>query len=223
MRAANCEVLRYPDVSGSIKTNNYTEMKKIILFALVSLSGLSLSAQFKGRMNFNSMGETRSFAVHSADAGYRYDFDEDGQRGAVIVRNGSGEVIILMPQQKMAMKSPADSPMSQSNDPLKSLEYYQKSGVMKEEGQGVINGIECTKSTLYDVNDPSQKLFTLWFSDTYKFPMKMVNHIDGTENSGMEMSDVEPWIPDPQFLEIPDGYQVMEMPVMPGKSSVTIP
>ncbi len=190
-------------------------MKKIILFALVSLSGLSLSAQFKGKMNFDTMGKTRSFTVYSADFGYRYDFDEDGQKGAVIVKNGSGEVVILMPQQKMAMKSPSDSPMSLSNDPLKSLEYYQKSGVMKEEGQEIINGIECTKSTLYDVNNPSQKLFTLWFSDKYKFPMKMVNHIDGTENSGMEMSDVEPWTPDPQFFEIPGDFQVMEMPVVP--------
>lgn len=190
-------------------------MKKIILFALVSLSGLSLSAQFKGKMNFDTMGKTRSFTVYSADFGYRYDFDEDGQKGAVIVKNGSGEVVILMPQQKMAMKSPSDSPMSLSNDPLKSLEYYQKSGVMKEEGQEIINGIECTKSTLYDVNNPSQKLFTLWFSDKYKFPMKMVNHIDDTENSGMEMSDVEPWTPDPQFFEIPGDFQVMEMPVVP--------
>ncbi len=190
-------------------------MKKIILFALVSLSGLSLSAQFTGKMNFDTIGKTRSFTVYSADFGYRYDFDEDGQKGAVIVKNGSGEVVILMPQQKMAMKSPSDSPMSLSNDPLKSLEYYQKSGVMKEEGQEIINGIECTKSTLYDVNNPSQKLFTLWFSDKYKFPMKMVNHIDGTENSGMEMSDVEPWTPDPQFFEIPGDFQVMEMPVVP--------
>jgi len=26
---------------------------------------------------------------------------------------------------------------------------------------------------------------------------------------------VEPWTSDPQFFEIPAGYQVMEMPVMP--------
>lgn len=191
-------------------------MKKIILFVLASLSGLSLSAQFTGKMNFTSMGETRSFTVHSADAGYRYDFDEDGQKGAVIVKNGSGEVIILMPQQKMAMKSPSDSPMSMSNDPLKSMEYYQKSGIMKEEGKEMVNGVPCTKSTLYNAENPSQKLFTLWVSNEYKFPMKMLNHIDGTENSGMEMSGVEPWTPVSQFFEIPADYQVMEMPVMPG-------
>lgn len=190
-------------------------MKRFIILFAATLLLLPLSAQFRGRMTFNTEGDIRSFEVHSADAGYRYDFDEDGQKGAVIVKNGSGEVIILMPQQRMAMKSPANHPMSRSSDPLKSLEHYQKSGIMKEEGKEIINGIQCTKSILYDVKDSSEKLFTLWFSDKYKFPMKMVNHIDGNENSGMEMSDVEPWTPDPQFFEIPAGYQVMEMPVMP--------
>lgn len=192
-------------------------MKKIIFLITVSLVGLTLCGQFMGKMTFDTMGKTRSFTVHSADAGYRYDFDEDGQKGAVIVKNGSREVIILMPQQKMAMKSPSYSPMSMANDPLKSLEKYQKSGLMKEEGKEAVNGIACTKSTLYNAENPSQKLFTLWVSDTYRFPMKMVNHIDGQGNSGMEMSEIEPWTPDLQFFEIPAGYRVMDVPVMPGK------
>ena len=52
------------------------------------------------------MDKERIFTVYSADTGYRYEFDEDGQKGAVIVKNDSRQVIILMPQQKMAMKSP---------------------------------------------------------------------------------------------------------------------
>jgi hypothetical protein len=46
----------------------------------------------------------------------------------------------------------------------------------------------------------------------------MLNHIDGSADSGMEMRDVEPWTPDKNFFEIPAGYQVMEMPAgMPGQ------
>jgi hypothetical protein len=193
-------------------------MKKIVFFSLSILLSLPLFAQFKGKMVFNTMNKERHFTVYSCDAGYRYDFEEAGQKGAVIVKTGSAEVIILMPQQKMAMKSPAGSPMSMSSDPLKSMEYYQESGIMKNEGTESINGVKCTKSTLWNKDNPTQKMFTMWFSDKYKFPMKMLNHIDGSEDSGMEMQDVEPWTPDKNFFEIPAGYQVMEMPAgMPGQ------
>jgi hypothetical protein len=193
-------------------------MKKFVFLLLTILLSLPLFAQFKGKMVFNTMNKERHFTVYSCDAGYRYDFEEAGQKGAVIVKTGSAEVIILMPQQKMAMKSPAGSPMSMSSDPLKSMEYYQESGIMKKEGTESINGVKCTKSTLWNKDNPTQKMFTMWFSDKYKFPMKMLNHIDGSEDSGMEMQDVEPWTPDKNFFEIPAGYQVMEMPAgMPGQ------
>ena len=193
-------------------------MNKFILLSLTLLLSLPLFAQFKGKMVFKTMNKERSFIVHSSDAGYRYDFDEDGQKGAVIVNSNSKEVIMLMPQQKMAMKSPAGSPMSMSSDPLKSMEYYRDSGIMKEEGTEIINGVTCTKSVLWNNDNPSQKMFTMWFSNKYKFPMKMVNHIDGSEDSGMEMQDVEPWMPDEQLFEIPSGYNVMDMPAgMPGQ------
>jgi hypothetical protein len=193
-------------------------MKKIVLLLLSIVLTLPLLAQFKGTMVFNTMNKERHFTVYSCDAGYRYDFNEDGQKGSVIVKTGSGDLFILMPLQKMAMKSQASSPMSMSSDPLKAWEYYQESGIMKEEGSEVINGINCTKSVLYNKDNSGQKMFTLWFSDKYKFPMKMINHIDGTEDSGMEMRNVESWTPEEKFFEIPDGYQVMEMPAgMPGQ------
>ena len=193
-----------------------TIKKWMCIFSILSLSGMSSAVlgQFTGTMVFTNMGKERHFKVYQADEGYRYDFDEDGQQGAVIVKVGSAEVIMLMPRQKMAMKSPAGSPMSMGNDPLKSFEYYQEGGIMKEEGKETVNGIACTKSSLWNKDNPEQKMFTVWFSDKYKFPMKMVNHIDGQEDSGMEMRDVEPWSPDPGMFEIPAGFQVMEMPGM---------
>ncbi|MBN2634562.1 MAG: DUF4412 domain-containing protein [Bacteroidales bacterium] len=192
-------------------------MKKITTLLLLALVSISLSAQFRGKMNFNTMGKTRSFTVYSAIEGYRYEFNEDGQQGVIIVKSDSQQVIILMPQQKMAMKSSPDNPMSMMNDPLRAFEQNKTSGILKETGKETINGIPCTKSVLYNRENPSQKMFTMWYSDKYKFPMKMVNHIDGSQNSGMEMSDVEPWTPDPQSFEIPPGYQVMDVPAMPQK------
>ena len=191
-------------------------MKKIIILFAVCMLILPLSAQFKAKMVFNTMGKERAFTVYSSDAGYRYEFNEDGQEGVVIVKKGSSEVIILMPQQKMAMKSPAESPMSMGSDPLKSYEYYQKDGTLKELGKETINGVECTKSELWNITgneygQVNQKMFTMWYSEKYKFPVKMINHIDGSEGSGMELRDIEPWTPDSHSFSIPEGYQIMEM------------
>ncbi len=192
-------------------------MKKVIVLFLITMFILPLYGQFKAKMVFNSMGQERFFTVYSADTGYRYEFDEDGQKGVVIVKNDESQVIILMPQQKMAMKSPAESSMSMGSDPLKSFEYYQKSGILKDEGNETINGIECTKSVLWNKDNPTQKMFTMWYSEKYKFPIKMINHIDGSENSGMEIKDIEPWEPGTDSFSIPEGYQIMEMgAMMPG-------
>ncbi len=162
------------------------------------------------------MDKQRDFIVYSAEDNYRYEFNEDGQEGVVIARKGSQQLIILMPQQKMAMKSSAESPMSMGSDPLKAYEYYQKDGTIKEIGKETINGIECTKSELWNITGDefgkvTQKMFTIWNSDKYQFPIKMVNHIDGAEVSGMELKDIEPWTPDAHSFTIPEGYQIMEM------------
>jgi len=194
-------------------------MKKIIILFAVSLLILPLSAQFKAKMLFNSMGKDHAFIVYSSDDGYRYEFNENGQEGVVIVKKGSPETLILMPQQKMAMKGSADSPMSMSNDPVGTYEYYKKEGTIKEIGTEIINGIKCTKSELWNINGDeygqvTQKMFTIWTSDKYKFPMKMINHIDGSEGAVMELKDIEPWTPDAKSFTIPEGYQVVEMPKM---------
>lgn len=172
---------------------------------------INLFGQFKAKMVFNSMGKERAFIVYSADEGYRYEFNEDGQEGVVIVKNDSPDVFILMPQQKMAMKSPAESSMSMGNDPIKSYEYYREKGLLKEAGRDRINGIDCVKSYLYNKDNPSQKMFTMWYSEKYKFPIKILNHIDGEEGTGMELKEIEPWTPGANSFSIPECYQIMEM------------
>ncbi len=54
-------------------------------------------------------------------------------------------------------------------------------------------------------------MYTVWLSDKYKFHIKMINHIDGSEGSAMELKDIEPWTPDVDSFSIPEGYQVMDM------------
>ncbi len=191
--------------------------QQFIQFTLILLlSGLSMNsfAQFTGDMIFNADGQERQFKVYSAEAGYRYDFEEHGSKGAVIVKAGAKNVIILMPDQKMAMINPANSAMSMNSDPLQAFEKQEEEGTLKEEGEETINGILCTKSTLWSKKNPGQKLYTIWTSEEYKFPMKMIDHIEGEGGSVMEMKNVEHWSPDNSIFEIPQDYQLMDMPHM---------
>ena len=58
-------------------------------------------------------------------------------------------------------------------------------------------------------------MFTVWTSDEYNMPVKMINHIDGSsDGSVMELKEVETWAPDPGYFEVPEGYQVMDIPKM---------
>ena len=85
-------------------------------------------------------------------------------------------------------------------------------------GKETVNGIECTKFELWNKENSSQKMYTVWLSEKYEFPIKMINHIDGSEGSGMELKDIEPWTPDANSFSIPEGYQIMEMGgMMPNK------
>lgn len=186
---------------------------------MLSILVLPLSAQFSAKMFFTSMGKEHVFTVYSSDAGYRYEFNEEGQEGVIIVKLGSSEVIMLMPQQKMAMKGSSENPMSMGNDPVGSYEYFKKNGTLKEVGTETINGIDCIKSELWNENSneygqANQKMFTVWTSDKYNFPIKMINHIDGSGGLVMELKEIQPWTPNAQSFEIPEGYQVMDMPKM---------
>lgn len=189
-------------------------MKKLIVLLVTSLTVTSLSAQFTAKMHFTSMGQERVFTVYSADAGYRYEFTENDMDGAIIVKKGSPEVIILMPQQKMAMKGSADNPMSMGNDPVASYTHYQDEGIARVEGEEIVNGISCTRSGLYNKDNPDQKMYTVWTSEQYDFPIKLINHIEGSGEAMMELRDIESWIPDVKSFEIPAGFQVMEIPKM---------
>ena len=165
------------------------------------------------------MGKAHSFTVYSSDNGYRYEFNENGQEGVIIVKNGSPDIVILIPQQKIAMKGSADNPANMGNDPVNAYKHHEKNGTVKEIGSETINGIKCTKSELWNITGDEygqvkQKMFTVWTSDKYKFPIKIINHIDGSNGSVMELKDIEPWTPDANSYAIPEGYQVMDMPKM---------
>ena len=67
------------------ETSVIKNSKQLLSILIMLFLSISLYGQFKAKMVFNSMGKERAFTVYSADAGYRYEFNEDGQKGIVIV------------------------------------------------------------------------------------------------------------------------------------------
>ena len=180
----------------------------IIALLLCSFS-INVRSQFQATMNYTASGEQREYQVFSDENRYRYEFVEDGQKGAVIVLNETGDVFILLPQQKMAMKTGSADMMNRTNDPLLAYKYQEEAGgTEKTVGKEEVNGIECVKKELYNKNN--QLLYTVWYSEKYKFPMKMISHTDDGRESKMELKDVREWTPDDASFSVPEGYTVMD-------------
>jgi len=193
-------------------------MKKIILLFAISLFVHPLIAQYTATMVYTAGDQQREMKVYSNNEDYRYEFNADGRTGVVISSYKSKHIIILMPEQKMAMKSAAGSPMAMATDPIKAQEYLQSGDnvIVKEKGEETINGIKCKKTEIWEKSSNQsgsgeQKLLTVWQSGKYDLPIKTISHVKGSENSGMEIKDIQDWTPDNTFFEIPEGYQVMDM------------
>ena len=183
---------------------------------LLAVTSMSLPAQFSATMIYTLSGMQRSFKVFGDENRYRYEFTEDGQEGVVIVLNQTGEFFLLMPQQKMAIRSGSITQMSMSTDPLKQYEYFINEGATeKVTGKEKVNGYDCIKKELRNIvrdeyGEVNQLLFTLWYSEELKFPVKMLSHIDGTGSSGMELKDIKTWAPKEDSFNIPEGYTVID-------------
>ena len=195
--------------------NNQKISMLITLLIVLLLSGSSIYWQFTAEMNFTTSGKERIFQIFSDGSNYRYEFNEDGQEGIVFVPEGADHIFVLMPQQKMAIKSSASSQMSMSTDPVKQYEYWLNDGATeKVVGEEKVNGIDCTKKELRNIQkdeygEVNQHLFTVWYSKEYNFPVKMENHIDGSSSSGMELKNIKPWTPNSDSFIIPEGYNIM--------------
>ena len=75
------------------------------LFIAILIIGISGYGQFKAKMVFYSGNAERSCIIYASGLNYRYEFDENNQQSIVVVKNDSKEILVLMPQQKMAIRS----------------------------------------------------------------------------------------------------------------------
>ena len=176
-------------------------MKKIILLFLVSLFVLPLCAQFTAELTDVQRGNKKIYIVKSDGTKYRYDFEEDGMKGVVIVDPATNQTAILYPDKKFVRYIETTSAFSGSMDPNQGFKRMQKEYTEKKIGSEKILGVDAEKIELYARD---KKVITAWYSKELRFLVKMVRHRQ--ENIFIELTNIQKMKIDASLLIVPDDY-----------------
>ena len=179
----------------------HTIIKRNIVLVSALLISVSSLCQFNAELLNVESGKERTYKVYSDLHQYRYEFNEDGMKGIVIVIPDSNKTYLLLPDEKFVHKTTCDGMVSRSNDPVQSYLWFKKNGEEKSSGTESINGIKCHKAELF-MND--QKIFTAWFSGELNFPLRIVNEM--ADNTYIELRNIKDWKVDPAVFTIPEDY-----------------
>lgn len=185
-------------------------MKKVIFLLFVNLLVLPLSAQFKADLVNVKKGNKSIYHLQSDGTKYRYDFEESGMKGIVIVNPEKGKTAILMPDKKFVHYTELSSGVSMANDPFQSFLSMRRRYTDKITGKEKINGFDCEKSELYAGD---QKLFTVWYSESLNFLLKMINERE--PDTYVELSDIKPGHIDQEVFKVPEDYTEVDQRMRP--------
>ena len=188
---------------------------RTIITALVILSPYCIYAQssFTALMVNTVKGTERVYKLQSDGKKYRYDFEESGMRGIVIVDPENSKTAILMPDEKYVHFTSTTSRTSLMNDPYQSFLYTKAKFEEKKTGKEMVSGFECDKTELYD---SERKIITAWHSSELGFLLKMTDN--RSESTYMELRDIKPGSIDKVLFSIPGDYTEVDermRPVIP--------
>ena len=184
----------------------------IVLFIAVPALSVSINAaEFSADMiNKSPMGNIEG-KMFFKEGNFRQEMMMGGQKQITIFRKDKGVVWVLMPAQMMYMEMQAGSRQNMAPvDP----DEIDKIGEKKYLGKEKVNGYMCSKYR-YTFHDKSSGTAIYWISNKLNFPIKMKT--EGTSGSmSMEYRNIQEKTVSASLFNIPDGYQKMSMPMMPG-------
>ena len=185
---------------------------RIILSVLLSLATVTLYGQspFTAQMDNTVNGTKTIYQLRSDGGKYRYDFEESGLKGIVIVDPEKGQTAILMPDKKFVHYAPVTSGMSLMNDPVQAFLLTKADYEERPAGTEEVSGYKCNKTEIWD---SGRKLFTAWYSDDLGFLLKIINHV--SRDTYMEVSDIVPGAIDREVFIIPDDYTEVDERMRP--------
>ena len=184
-------------------------MKRLLIIFLFFYFSSFAFCQFQAIMTNVMKSKELTSTVYSDLKQYRYEFEEDGIKGVMIVNQEANQTFILMPDKKFFRKTTCDDMFSAMNDPVQSYQQYKQYGKEKSVGNELINGLNCIKKELYRGDS---KVYTMWFSEELNFPVKIINH---PANVYMQLSDIKKWKPQDSFFMVPGDYTEVDNKMRP--------
>jgi hypothetical protein len=130
-----------------------------------------------------------------------------GMAMSTIVRKDKKKIYQVMEAQKMVMEMDYDEAKFMKS---RTAGAFGPSGKFEVIGPDTVDGIACTKYKV--ISDDQKKTFFFWIDATKKVPVQMTD-AEGTFTAKWKNYKVGPQ--DPSLFELPEGYTVMPMPVMP--------
>jgi len=191
--------LLYPKFDVDMIKNRIKYSILSLLCILASVS--SGNAQFTAELTDVQRGDKKNYKVQSDGVKYRYDFNENGERGAVIVNPASNQTSILMPDKKFVHHTEPFASISLINDPYQSFNYMRTNYEEKSIGNEKINGLNTRVIELWAGD---QKIFTAWHSDELNFLIKMVNHL--VNDTYVELTNIQPGKVEKELFSIPPDF-----------------
>lgn len=186
--------------------------------------------KFEGKVTFNVYdgGEGHTMEYFVKGSKMRFDVNEKGQMGQIIMDPAAKQFMMIMPQQKMymVMQIPDNKMNSENSEGSKDNTKFVKTGETKK-----ILGYTAEKWTYNDgdnqgeawmtnevgalmmFDNPMQKEKPQWMKDIEDagyFPLEVYEN----GNKVYEVTDIEKKTLDNSMFEPPAGYQKMDMPMM---------
>jgi len=137
----------------------------------------------------------------------RSDATMNGMAMAIIVRKDMKKIYQVMEAQKMVM----ESDFNPDKYPGGSAASFGPEGKFDLVGPDTVDGVACTKYTV--TSDKTKQVFYFWLDVARKVPVQMA----ATNGSlVVKWKNFAAGPQDASLFEVPAGYQVMDMPGMPG-------
>ncbi len=211
----------------------YLSMFFLILAAVLVLPEKSFSQdKFEGKVTFNVYdgGESHTMQYFVKGNKLRFDANEQGQQGQIIMDPAAKQFMIVMPQQKMYMVMPIPDMKDKNN----SSDNAEKADFVKTGETKDILGYSAEKWTYKNGDDkgeawmtkeiggfqmfdnPMQQNQPQWQKDLQAegyFPLLVYENGDKV----FEVTNIDKKSLDATMFEPPAGFQKMDMPNMPQK------
>ena len=181
----------------------------VLLFIMLPVL-TSGQSPFSAEMLNVQRGTERLYKLQSDGLKYRYDFDENGMKGTVIVDPEAGRTAILLPEEKYVHYTDIHSSTSLMNDPYQAFIYSKSRYDEKKVGEEKVTGFNCDKTELYASD---QLVYTAWYSKDLGFLLKLVNEM--AENTYMELRDINKEDISEEVFSVPDDYVEVDRKMRP--------